>query len=143
MKYSRATVMAVFVLTCPQAIAEDFPASLADNSSITLEEVRAHSQAVFDAFAGQSGGAISEETFLSADIPPGILASRTDRSVLKRLFKVLDANADGTLTRQEWKERISKDLDAADMNDDGKITVEELATAREKMGLGGALEMLL
>lgn len=135
-------VMFVLALMCPQAVAEDFPGSVTDKSSITLEEVRAHSDAVFDAFAGEAGGPISKHRFLVAEIPAGILPGRTDRAVLERLFKVLDGDEDESVTRPEWNNRISRDLEAVDMNGDGKITVEELTTARSKIGVGDALEML-
>lgn len=65
--------------------------------------------------------------------------ARPDRQILEGLFDVFDASGDGELTRAEWTEPIEQELGFADADGDGRITLEELAVARENLDLGGAL----
>ena len=140
-----AAAMAVLLLVPGQAPASDsrLPQAVRDGPAITVEELRANSAAVFEAFAGGSGGPVSKAAFLDTEIPASVLPNRPDRATLSRLFKLLDADDSGTVTRAEWNDRINEDLRFADENGDGVITVEELARARENLGVSDALGMLL
>ena len=120
----------------------NFPADVTDGFYITLEEIRANSAAVFETFAGPGGGPISQEQFVSTELPQDIVPGESDRALLERLFGVLDANDDGQLTRAEWNEQIETDLAFADQNEDGRITLKELANARENLGIGDAIGMV-
>ena len=45
-----------------------------------------------------------------------------------QLFKSMDANKDGTVTKQEYLDHHAKKFDAMDKNKDGKITADEMPT---------------
>lgn len=130
------------VAATPALAADALPRALTDNFYVTLEEVRANSEATFQTFAGPDGGPISRKEFVSFDLPEKVGPSGTNPDLLGQLFGRLDVNGDGQLTRAEWKQRIEKDLAFADANGDGLITLKELSNARENMGFGEALGML-
>lgn len=119
----------------------DFPREFVQGFYVTLEEVRHNSAQVFEAFAGPEGGPIPREDFVSTELPSGVVPGQPDRQLLDDLFAGLDANGDGELTREEWNERLSMDLEFADQNGDGRITLKELSNARENLGLGDAIGM--
>lgn len=138
-----ASLVLVLAVAPAAALAEGgLPDDVVGGTAITLEEVRANSAEVFEAFAGQDGGPVSRQEFLGTDIPKKILPDQPDRAVLADLFTTLDADSDGRLTRAEWNERLESDLQMIDQDGDGRITVEELANARENIGFGDALGMI-
>ena len=125
------------IVTADAAV--DLPPEVTDGFYVTLEEVRANSAALFDAFAGPDGGPISRREFISTDLPDKIVPQQHEGQLLERLFSALDANGDGQLTWVEWDQRISMDLEFADQDEDGRITLKELANAPENLGIGEAL----
>lgn len=128
-------------IASPAAAQSDVPSSVADGMYITVAEVRSNSMDVFQAFAGADGGPIPKERFLSTEI--GELVPNTpNRKALEKLFSALDANSNGQLTLSEWQRRLDRDLQFADQNEDGKITLKELANARKNMSFGDALGMV-
>src|SRR5262245_42647322 len=52
-------------------------------------------------------------------------------------LKQMDANNDGSISREEWKGR-PRMFERLDQNQDGVINREELANARREHGQGGA-----
>lgn len=129
-------------LACPAFAQTDLPQDVTDGFYITLEEVRANSREVFNSFAGPDGGPVSQDEFVSTELPADVVPGETDRQLLQELFGVLDADGDGQLTLAEWEDRIERDLSFADENGDGRITLKELANARENLGLGDAIGMI-
>lgn len=51
----------------------------------------------------------------------------------EHFFKEMDANGDGTVTREEHEAFAKKKFDSMDTNGDGKITQEEFKARGEKM----------
>lgn len=117
------------------------PAAL-DSLYVTLEDVRRHSREIFDRLSGGGEGPIPRKTFLAARLPERVVAADKRRELLERLFGLLDADGDGRLTRHEWNDRIDSDMRFADRNDDGRITLDELANAKRNLGLGDLLGRL-
>jgi Ca2+-binding EF-hand superfamily protein len=109
---------------------------------ITLAEVRANSEKTYQYFAGAGGSPISEQQFLSVRVPDDVLENSSKSDFLKRLFGLLDADSDGQVTFSEWQNQIDRDLQFADENGDGRITLKELSNARENMSFGDALGMV-
>ena len=130
----------------PSAEAADsrlsLPPAVVEGAYVTLEDIRANSAKVFEAFAGPDGGPIPRKSFISSTLPPSLGPEGQDPQLLRKLFEVLDANGNDRLTREEWNRQIEKDISFADQNGDGRITLKELANARENMGIGDALEMI-
>lgn len=112
------------------------PPSLLEGFYVTLEEIRRNSRQVFNHLSGDGESPIPRDTFVSAKLPANLVPPAKQRALLERLFDMLDADGNGRLTRHEWDERIAMDLEFADQNDDGKITLKELSRAKESMGLG-------
>jgi Ca2+-binding EF-hand superfamily protein len=129
-------------LTYPVLAQTDLPQDVTDGFYITLEEVRANSRELFSTFAGPDGGSVSQQEFVSTELPTDVVPGENNRELLQDLFGVLDADGDGQLTRSEWEDRIERDLSFADENNDGRITLKELANARENLDIGDALGML-
>lgn len=109
---------------------------------ITLDDVRARSDELYDALARAAGDPITEADFVGRRLPDKVVPEDTDRDLLQGLFSVLDMNSDGELTRAEWNKRIESDLVFADANEDGRITLQELSNARENIGIGDALGLI-
>ena len=120
----------------------ELPPDVVEGFYVTLDDIRAKSDAVYDALAGAAGDPISKDDFVAHKLPADIVPEQTDRELLQRLFELLDADGDGQLTRVEWNERIASDLSSADANEDGKITLGELSRARENLSIGDALNMI-
>jgi Ca2+-binding EF-hand superfamily protein len=118
------------------------PSSVTDGMYITLAEVRANAARMFDLIAGSDGGPIPKSEFVSVKLPKDILPDTADQTLLAKLFEQLDADGDDRLTRQEWERRINRDLSFADSNGDGRVSMKELANARQNMSLGDALGMV-
>lgn len=127
-------------LSSPAAAQDDLPKTVTDGMYVTVGEVRSKSERTFEAFAGPGATSVSRDRFVSTNLPATILPSQPHRALLGNLFSLLDANSDGTLTISEWRQRLNKDIQFADENGDGKITLKELAKARKNMSLGDALE---
>lgn len=123
------------------AVSGSLPDSVSDGSAVTLEEVRANAVRIFNALGGEDGP-ISKREFVATELRPGIGPRGGEDRLLERLFGLLDADGDGRLTRTEWMHQIERDLAFADANNDGRITIEELANARDNMGVGEAIGML-
>ena len=128
------------VLISPAAAQEGLPKSVTDGMYVTVDEVRAKSERTFEAFAGAGATSVTRDKFVSTKVPESIMPSGGG-DLLGKLFSLLDANSDGTLTISEWRQRLQKDIQFADNNGDGKITLKELAKARQNMSVGDALEM--
>ena len=133
-------------LGLPAAVAAqgtlDLPDDVMDGFSITLAEVRANSDAVFNAFASTGTREISRQEFLRKKLPERVSPSQSDTQLLEKLFEVLDVDGDGQVTRAEWNQRLDEDLTFADEDEDGRITLKELANARENLSSGDALGMI-
>lgn len=129
-------------LVAPAQAQRPLPQEVSDGFYVTVDEVRANSRETFMAFAGEDGGPISRQEFVETDLEPEIGPSGRNPEMLGRLFDLLDADDDGRLTRTEWQEQIERDVAFADENEDGRITLKELANARENMGIGDAVEMI-
>ena len=71
-----------------------------------------------------------------------MLANKPERALLEKLFGLLDANSDGQVSISEWNSRIERDLQFADQNGDGRITLKELANARQNVSFGETLGMV-
>ncbi len=136
-----ALVLAIPAITSAQETI-DLPPDVIEGFYITLDDVRARSDKVYDTLAGAAGDPISKDDFVETQLPDKVVPEDTDRELLQKLFSVLDMNADGQLTRAEWNERIESDLTVSDENEDGKITLKELSRARENIDIGDALEMI-
>ena len=120
----------------------DLPEDVVDGFSITLTEIRANSEAIYSAFAGADDGPISRQEFISKRLPESILPSQSDGQLLEKLFAVLDVDGDEQMTQAEWNQRLDEDLTFADENEDGRITLKELANARENLGFGDTLSLI-
>lgn len=136
-----ALVLAIPAITSAQETI-DLPPDVIEGFYITLDDVRARSDKVYDTLAGAAGDPISKDDFVETQLSDKVVPEDTDRELLQKLFSVLDMNADGQLTRAEWNERIESDLTFSDENEDGKITLKELSRARENIDIGDALEMI-
>lgn len=136
--------IAVAFIAAPAAAAAqiDLPQDVTDGFYVTVEEIRANSDKIFDALAGPEGGPIPRGEFVERDLPDSLADSQPEGEMLSRLFDVLDKDGDGEVTRAEWDRRIGADLDFADENGDGRITLGELANARKNLGMGEALRMI-
>ena len=132
----------LLTLAAPAFAQVNLPEQVTDGFYITIEEIRANSREVFNALAGPKGGPISKEQFVSTDLPADIVPGENARPLLQRLFGLLDADGDGQLTLAEWNEQIETDLSFADQNQDGRITLKELANARKNLGIGDALGLI-
>ena len=139
---TRAAAAALIALPAAATDRIDVPPKVTDGSHVTVEEIRANSGKLFDALAGADGGPIARDDFATRDLPEHLVAEESDREVLTSLFEVLDGDGDGQVTRAEWNRRIQADLAFADRNEDGRITLKELADARENLGLGEALGII-
>ncbi len=133
---------AILALASPVHAQNTLPAHMADDLYITLAEIRANSLDTFLFFSGPDGGPISKQKFVTTNLPDGVLEKQPDRPLLERLFGMLDANSNGELSLFEWKSGIDRDLKFADQNNDGRITLKELSTARQNMNFGDAIEMI-
>lgn len=120
----------------------ELPPDVIEGFYITLDDVRARSDEVYDVLAGAAGDPISKDFFVGAKLPDKVVPEQANRELLQRLFGVLDMNSNGKLTRAEWNQRIESDLAFADENEDGKVTLKELSNARENIGIGDALGMI-
>ena len=133
-------LMLAAALALPAAAQEGLPKAVTDGMYVTVAEVRAKSESTFEAFAGPGATKVTREKFVSTKVPASIMPS-SGGNLLGKLFSLLDANSDGTLTISEWRQRLQKDIQFADENGDGKITLKELANARKNMSVGDALGM--
>ena len=124
----------------PAAAQDGLPKSVTDGMYVTVAEVRQKSEKTFEAFAGPGATSVTREKFVSTKVPASIMPN-SGGDLLAKLFSLLDANSDGTLTISEWRQRLQKDIQFADENGDAKITLKELAKARQNMGVGEALEV--
>jgi Ca2+-binding EF-hand superfamily protein len=120
----------------------DLPQAVADGFYVTLQEVRAHSRETFESFAGPGGGPVPRDQFVSTELAEPIGPSGRNQQLLGRLFNLLDTDDSGSVSRAEWDTQIRKDLSFADANVDGRISLKELANARENMGFGEALGLV-
>ncbi len=143
---ARTALVLVLVLAIPAFTSAqetlELPPDVVEGFYVTLDDVRAKSDAVYDALAGTAGDPISKSNFTGRNLPDDIVPEETDRELLQNLFGLLDVNGDGQLTRAEWNERIESDLRSADENEDGKITLGELSRARENLSIGDALKII-
>lgn len=145
MKVAAAAAALVLSMSLPGVASEEnieLPPDVVEGFYVTLDDIRARSDKVYDALAGAAGDPISRSDFVGRNLPEHIVPKQTDRALLEKLFGLLDVNGDGHLTREEWNERIVSDLSSADENGDGKITLGELSRARENLSIGDALGML-
>jgi hypothetical protein len=134
---------AILALVATQVHAQQgLPQEVVDGFYVTLEEVRENSRQTFLAFAGPGGGPVSRDQFVGTSLPERIGPPGRNPTLLDKLFGLLDSDNDGKLTMAEWEKQINKDLAFADENDDGRITLKELANARENIGLGDAIGMI-
>jgi hypothetical protein len=58
-----------------------------------------------------------------------------------QMFKVIDTNSDGTLTRDEFNAFTAKKFQQMDANGDGQLSSEEIKTANKKMMSGESNKM--
>lgn len=140
----KALAFAALLVSLPSAAAaqSDLPGAITDGMYMTLAEIRSNSMDAFEVFAGPEGGPIARSEFVSTKVPPGTLESESERQLLDRLFGVLDANSNGEVSLSEWRSGLEKDLQFADQNDDGRVTLKELANAKANMSFGDALGMV-
>ncbi len=137
-----AAALAALAASGAQAKEVPFPEEASDGFYTTLEEIRANSLQTFRSFAADGEGPIPRQDFVSAEVPPSVIAAPNQQALLGQLFGVLDENDDGMLTRAEWEAQLAEDLRFLDENEDGRVTVREMANARENIGFGDALGML-
>lgn len=140
----KALAIAALMVSLPSAAAaqSDLPGAITDGMYMTLAEIRSNSMDAFEVLAGPEGGPIARSQFVSTKVPPGTLESKSERQLLDRLFGVLDANSNGEVSLSEWRSGLEKDLQFADQNDDGRVTLKELANAKPNMSFGDALGMV-
>ncbi|PJK29920.1 hypothetical protein [Minwuia thermotolerans] len=118
------------------------PASVMDGFYVTLADIRANSRAVFDGFVGSEDGAVTRAEFVGNPLPAKAGPAGHNPELRREAFGLLDADDDGRLTYAEWSTQIDRDVSFADENEDGRISLTELASARENMGLGDMIGML-
>lgn len=77
----RGTLYGLFMtaLATPTLAQMDLPRDLPDGFYVTLDEIRANSQKVFQAFAGSEGGPISMADFTSKKLPADVVPAQPDR----------------------------------------------------------------
>jgi len=121
----------------------ELPPKIIGKTSINLEDIRDHSDLVFESAAGSDGPPITRAEFPPMELPAYVAPDSSQEKLLGRLFERLDRNGDGQVTRQEWDTQTESELEFADANDDGTITLTELANARKNLDLGGVLNLLL
>jgi putative lipase involved disintegration of autophagic bodies len=126
----------------PVGAASELPRSLKDGERVTLQEVRAASAETFDALAGDGADSVSRDVFADHDLPVAGAEGAAAGDMLGAAFDRMDLDGDGVLTRAEWNEALEKDLGFADEDEDGFITMRELANARENFGVGDAIGMM-
>lgn len=120
----------------------ELPQAVADGFYVTLQEVRTHSRETFESFAGPGGAPVPKDQFVSTELAEPVGPSGRNRQLLGRLFDLLDTDDSGRLTQAEWNDQIRADLSFADGNGDGRISLKELANARENMAFGEALGLI-
>ncbi len=117
------------------------PDSVTGGESVTVSEIRANSQQVFNSIAGTGHDSITRSAFVSKRLQQKIAKGTPDHELLSRLFPLLDANGDGVITRGEFGRRIDSELGFADENGDGTITLTELANAKRNISVVDAIGM--
>lgn len=86
---------------------------------IELSEIEQMRQSRFDRFDGDKNGAVSKEEVEAA------VRERVER-MAQRIVRRFDADRDGTITRPEFNRFVRERFSWMDLNDDGKLTKEEL-----------------
>jgi collagen type III alpha len=111
----------------PERMARNFDAIDSNHDGfITLEELRAHPPGQGpDGPRGPGGG------------PGGPGGPGGERPNPEQLFKRLDKNGDGKISKEEAPERMARNFDAIDANHDGFITLEELKAYHPAPPAGG------
>ncbi len=105
--------------------------AITDHFSLPLEKAREQTNTLFTKFAGADGAPITIDEFMAVPLADNVEKSAHGQEMKLDLFKLLDADGDGILTREEWNERIDMDLAAADANNDGDLTIRELTHAAD------------
>lgn len=105
-------------------------AAITDHFFLPLEEARELTDRLYDRFAGADGEPITIEEFMSVSLADPVPEEANGQEMKLNLFKLLDADGDARVSRNEWIDRLRMDLSAADANNDGELTVGELTFQR-------------
>jgi len=145
----RPALTALMIASLPAAgLAATEPADADVRSAITqyfslpLEEARERTGTLYDKFAGADEVPITIEEFMSVPLADRVEHHPDAEEMKLQIFQVLDQDGSGRITREEWDKQIDRDLGFADANDDGKITLRELATAQAADPTGRVLILL-
>ena len=64
---------------------------------------------------------------------PWSFAEHTDKNAPEAMFKTMDANGDGKVSRAEYAAGARKNFESMDANKDGKVTADEMTAAKAKV----------
>lgn len=102
-----------------------------ENGAVTVEEMTVRVTEMFEKMDTDKSGAVSKEEAQAFH--------HQKRDEMKnrhgaRMLKILDDDDDGTVSKAEFAAASDKRFDAADSNNDGILSADELATMGPKMG---------
>lgn len=101
---------------------------MADDAVITVQEVRANSTRAFRAIDADGNRIVTRTEFMAYPLPERLGGYANRRSLRSDLFERIDLDSDGMVAAPEWEEAVREDVSVADGNDDGTVTLHELAT---------------
>lgn len=102
---------------------------LADGGSITIEEIRANSSRAFAALDANGDGIVTRQEFIAQPLPSRLGDYANQPDLRGDLYDRIDLDSDGSVEAAEWNEALREDMSIADRNDDGTVTLDELASA--------------
>lgn len=99
---------------------------LNQDGKVTREEMASHSSKRFEKLDTNKDGSLTEDEIRSQ------MKRKADRRA-KRIVRRTDTNKDGQVSRQEYFDHADKRFSRIDANGDGTITKDEMDSARAKM----------
>ncbi|MDF2365680.1 EF-hand domain-containing protein [Sneathiella sp.] len=93
------------------------------NGTISIEEMTVRKQEFFDKLDTDGSGSISKE---EASAFHEMKREKRKERHATRMLEILDTDKDGTVTKEEFAAASDKRFDAADGNNDGVLSADEL-----------------
>lgn len=102
---------------------------LAEGGAVAMEDLRDHAWAAYSALDDDQDNMVSKTAFLEEPLPSSIGPKGKSPQLRQELFAKIDADGDNQISRSEWETALEKNVTMADVDEDGKVTLEELAQA--------------